>query len=160
MPAQSFCSLEILRIDEPGSVERIMKLISTAIAGFWILFTGSTALAQDDVEEAQDSEARVCVNSRAIRNFDAFTDQHVYVREGSTRHFLFTMSNRCPGLRNANGIAIKDTTSRVCSNSFGEIVYRDRMGGMGLRSCRIGKIEVVESKEDAKAIVEAGSGNQ
>jgi hypothetical protein len=54
------------------------------------------------------------------------------------------------------GIAIKDSTNRVCSDGFGEIAYRDRMGGgRRLESCRIDTIERVESKDDAKAIVAA-----
>ena len=40
--------------------------------------------------------------------------------------------------------------SQVCSNGFGEIVYRD-MGRM--ESCRIGTIESVASKEDAEGLV-------
>ena len=46
-------------------------------------------------------------------------------------------------------------TSRVCSDGFGEIIYRDRMGGRRMESCRIGTIERVESRDDAEAIVEA-----
>lgn len=114
------------------------------------------ASSQEDApDSAAGSGERVCVNARAVRNFDAFTDQHVYVQEGSSRHLLFTMRSRCINLRNAMGIALKDTTSRICSDGFGEIVYRDRMSSQRLQSCRIGKIEVVESKEDARAIVDA-----
>jgi hypothetical protein len=65
------------------------------------------------------------------------------------------MRNRCINLRNAMVIALKDTTSRICSDGFGEIVYRDRMSSRRMQSCRIGKIEVVDSKDDARAIVAA-----
>ncbi len=130
-----------------------MNLMKTSLLTLMILIASPFALAQEDGDESEDSEGRVCVNVRAIRTFDAFTDEHVYVKEGSSKHFLFTMRNRCHNLRNAQGIAIKDVTSRVCSNSFGEIVYRDRMSTMGLQSCRISTIVEVESKDDAKAIV-------
>jgi len=132
-----------------------MKKLYQFAIGLALLAVVPVVLAQNQADEADSSEARVCFNSRAVNNFDAITDQHVYVREGSSRHFLLTMRNRCPNLRNANGIALKDTTSRICSDGFGEIVYRDRMSRMGLQSCRIGTIEVVENKDDAKAIVES-----
>ena len=132
-----------------------MKILLALLAAIGVMTITPGALAQDDSEEENPATERVCVNTRAVRSFDALTDQHVYVQEGSNRHLLFTMRNRCPNLRNALGIAIKDTTSRVCSNGFGEIVYRDRMSGRSMQTCRIDTIEVVESREDAKAIVEA-----
>ena len=61
------------------------------------------------------------------------------------------MQRKCFGLRDAYGIGIKDTMSRVCSRSFGEVVYRDR--GKRLQSCRIDIIEAVASKDDAKGLV-------
>lgn len=133
-----------------------MSIKRAILVGLILAFIGQFAFAQEDeATGADDSNERVCVNVRAIRTFDALTDEYVYVRQGSNKHFLFTMRNRCHNLRNAQGIAIKDTTSRVCSDGFGEIVYRDRMGGRRLESCRIGNIEIVESKDDAKAIVAA-----
>jgi hypothetical protein len=65
------------------------------------------------------------------------------------------MQRNCRNLRDATGIAIKDATSRVCAEGFGEIIYRDRMGGRRLESCGIENIESVESKEDARAIAAA-----
>ena len=66
------------------------------------------------------------------------------------------MRSRCIGLRNAMGIAFRDTSSRTCSDGFGEIVYRDRMAGGGrMESCRIDTIEKVEGIDDAKESVAA-----
>lgn len=118
------------------------------------------AFAQEAAPQTEAAEERICVNTRAIRTFDALTDMYVYVREGSNKHYLFTMRNRCHNLRDALGIAIKDTTSRICADGFGEIVYRDRMGGKRLESCVIGTIERVDSKDDAKAIVAARTAKQ
>ena len=114
------------------------------------------ASGQDEDEKSADGGERVCVNTRIIDSFDALNDRYVYVKARGNDHYLFTMSGNCFGLRNAKGIVIKDATSRVCSDGFGEIAYRD-MGNT--RSCRIGKIEVVESKDDAKAFVEQRAGN-
>jgi len=124
------------------------------------LIASPLATSQDASEEAADdgdSEEQVCIYPRNVRTFDAIDDQHIYVREGSDKHFLLTMQTRCFNLRSAMGIAFKDTTSRTCSNGFGEIVYRDRMGSPGRRmeSCRIDTIERVESKQDAESVVEA-----
>ena len=118
-----------------------------------ILAMGTTsAFAEEAEDDAAEEEAveRICVNKRTINSFDAIDDKHVYIKATGDNHFLFTMQRRCFGLRNAMGIGIKDTTSRVCSDGFGEIVYRD-MGRM--ESCRIDTIDSVASKEDAEGLV-------
>jgi hypothetical protein len=126
------------------------------LIGLLLVPAGHFAFAQDEAPEGEDSEERICLNVRAIRSFDALTDEYVFVQEGNSKYYLFTMRNRCHNLSDAMGIAIKDSMNRVCSNGFGEIVYRDRMGGgRRLESCRIDTIERVESKDDAKAIVAA-----
>ena len=95
------------------------------------------AYAQDEKTEDGDEEetdARVCVYTRNIDGFDALTDEYVFISARRNEHYLFTMRSRCHGLRSAMGIAVKDTMNRVCSNGFGEIVYRD----FGRReSCRL-----------------------
>jgi hypothetical protein len=120
-----------------------------------LLLLCSAPFAQEDESDGTDDagSGRVCVNIRSIRSFDAFDDQNVYVREGSSRHFLFRMRHRCPGLRHSYGIAVKDRTSRICSDSTGEIVYSDRAGGRGNRSCPVETIIAVESKAAAEALV-------
>ena len=118
-----------------------------------VVTMGATnAFAEDADEEAAEEEVveRVCVNKRSINSFDAIDDEHVYIKVSVNDHYLFTMQRRCTGLRHANGIGIKDTMSQVCSNGFGEIVYRD-MGRV--QSCRIDTIESVASKEDAEWLV-------
>jgi hypothetical protein len=114
----------------------------------------TSAFAEETEDKADDKEAveRVCVNKRQISSFDAIDDQHVYIRASGKRHFLFTMQRHCLGLRNANAIGIKETMSRVCSDGFGEIVYRDMSRRM--ESCYIRNIETVASKDDAKGLVE------
>jgi len=130
------------------------------LVGLLLAFTSPVTFAQDDDAEDGNGSERICVNVRAIRSFDALTDNYVYVREGSSKHYLFTMRNRCHNLRNAMGIAIKDMISRVCSDGFGEILYRDQMGGRRLESCRIGSIEAVDSKDHAKEIVTEKTGRE
>jgi len=130
-----------------------MKRNKVCLTSLIILLIGPLAMAQDEETEGANKEsANVCVNSRTIRTFDAFTDEHIYVEDRGDKHYLFTMRSRCLGLRNSLGIAIKDTTSRVCSNGFGEVAYRDHSNR--LTSCRIDTIEEVDSKGDAKAVVQ------
>ncbi|MDH4072345.1 MAG: DUF6491 family protein [Gammaproteobacteria bacterium] len=131
-----------------------MKPLSVVIAAVSVLVAPVFALAQDETSEEPAAEENVCINTNMVRSFEAFDDMHVYVRQGSSQHFLLTMRSRCLGLEWAQGIAFKDTTSRICSNRFGEIVFRDRTMAQGLQSCRIGKIERVESREAAKELVE------
>jgi hypothetical protein len=107
--------------------------------------------AADTEDQALEAGDRVCVSVRSINSFDAIDDSHVYIKANVNDHYLFTMFGSCFGLRNAHGIAVKDTFSRVCSNSFGEIVYRDM--GRRLESCRIDNVERVASKEDAEGLV-------
>jgi len=111
-----------------------------------------SAFAEEGDDEAEEEEAvqKVCVNKRSINSFDAIDDEHVFIKAGVNDYYLFTMQRRCFGMRNAMGIGIKDTMSRVCSDGFGEIVYRD-MGR--IESCRIDTIESVPSKEDAEGLV-------
>ena len=114
--------------------------------------TGGFADEAEDEAEEEEAVERICVNRRSINSFDAIDDQHVYIKATGNKHYLFTMQSRCFGLRDAYGIAVKDTMSRVCSKGFGEIVYRDR--GQRLQSCRIDTIEAVASKDDARGLVE------
>ena len=121
----------------------------------WILLL-ICPLANAQDEEAtnadeEESDAIVCIYSRNIDGFDALTDEHVFISARRDENYLFTMRRRCTGLRSAMGIAIKGTTSRVCADGFGEIVYRDM--GRRLESCRIDNIERVESKDAAKELI-------
>jgi hypothetical protein len=122
---------------------------------FVIIALGGCATSPDDAADASDdgfiAADRVCVSARSINSFDAIDDEHVYIRAHVNDHYLFTMYGGCFGLRSAQGIAVKDTFTRVCSNSFGEIIYRDM--GRGLESCRIRNVESVASKEDAEGLV-------
>ena len=104
-------------------------------------------------DKSPGAPGKVCVNVRNIDSFDAIDDRHIYIKaRGEQKHFLLTMVGVCLGLRNAQTIAVKDTQSRVCSNSFGEVVYRDL--GRSLESCRIRTIDAVSSKDDAKDLVQ------
>jgi hypothetical protein len=118
-----------------------------------LALSGCAASSGDVADESLGAPEKVCVNVRSITSFDAIDDRHLYIEaRGQQKHFLFTMHGRCLRLRSAYTIAVESTLSRVCSNSFGEIIYNE--GGRDSESCRIRTIEVVSSKDDAKALVE------
>lgn len=108
--------------------------------------------------EPEQKEERVCFNSNNVRGYTVLDDRYVYVSERRNKHYLLTMQTRCTNLDGAFGIAISDTTSRVCSRGFGKIIYQDRLSGREVESCRIREIERVDDKEHAKRIVAARTG--
>lgn len=118
-----------------------------------ILALSGCATSSDEVADRSLAKAETaCVNVRNISSFDAIDDQHLYVKApGQPKHLLFTLDGTCFGVRSAQTIAVKDKFTRVCSDSFGEVIYRDP--GRGLESCRIRDIEAVASKDDAKQLV-------
>lgn len=117
------------------------------------VLAGCAASSGNVADESLGAPEKVCVNVRNISSFDAIDDRHIYIKaRGGQKHFLFTMYGGCTGLRSAQTIAVKDTMSRVCSNSFGEVVFRQM--GRGLESCRIRTIEAVSDKDDARGLVE------
>ena len=129
-----------------------MKILSSGLATLSLLFGCSFALAQDEGADVSDPAGDVCVYTRRIDNFDGIDDEHLFVEERGNDYYLFTMRRRCSGLRFANGIGIKGTTSRVCGDGLSDVVYR--AAGNRIETCGIDDIETVESKEHAEALVE------
>jgi len=136
-----------------------MKRRQALIPLLILVFGAFPALSQikfEEADEADDTEntvKKMCVSAGNIRSLNAIDDQHIYVSaNGSNKHFLFTMRRRCLGLRGANPIAVKDPTSRVCSNSFGAITYRQM--GRGTETCNIGTVEAIGSREQAWRLVD------
>jgi hypothetical protein len=134
---------------------------------------GVHVAAQDDGEDARDdAETDVtevdaasipptaeegCFNVREVRNFDALSNEFVFVEGRGDEMFLLTMFSNCIGLRDSFEIAIQSRMSRVCSNSSADIRYRglDR----GLDTCQIVKVEKVDDKAAAEALAESRSRN-
>ena len=117
-----------------------------------LTLSGCATSSEEVADESLGTAERVCVSVRSISSFDAIDDEHIYIKATGNEHYLFTLYGICSGLRSAQGIAVRDTFSRVCSNSYGEIIYRDM--GRGLESCRIRNVEAVANKDDAEGLVE------
>jgi Family of unknown function (DUF6491) len=124
-----------------------------------LLLGTSAALSQikfeeaDEVDETESVVKKMCVSAQNIRSFNAIDDQHLYVSAyASNKHFLFTMQRRCLGLRSAINITVKDKSGRLCSNSFGAIIYSQM--GRGTETCSIDTVEAIGSREDAWRLVD------
>lgn len=128
-----------------------MSIRKAILIGLLLALAGQIAYGQ---EEGLDQADRVCINSRTVRNFDALDDRHIFIQEGSKKYYLITLRNRCLDLDYAQAIAFADTTTRICSKGFGEVIFRDQMDRR-LEKCRIDTIERVGSKNEAKEIVAA-----
>ena len=105
--------------------------------------------AKEGAEETAIEE-RVCFNRRLVSTFDGLSDKHVYIKEGTSDFYLLTMRRYCSGLEDARTIMFRDTLNRICSDGFGEVIYRGR--GRDDR-CRIETVERVQNKDEAKALV-------
>ena len=115
--------------------------------------SGCATSSDKDVDRSMAKTETICVNVRNISSFDVIDDQHLYVKAlGQPKHLLFTLDGTCFGLRSAQTIAVQDKFTRVCSDSFGEVIYRDAC--RGLESCRIRNIEVAASKDAVEQLVE------
>ena len=92
-----------------------------------------------------------CFLVRDIDDFDALSDELVFIEGRSDENYLLTMWPGCFGLKGALGIAVSSPMSRVCSTSGAEIRYR----GLGrLEICRIRMVEAIANKEAAHALLE------
>ena len=124
-------------------------LVSIVISVIAVVTSGCAS-----TETASEASAnRTCFNIREITSWSSIDDKHLYI-EGirSDSKYLFTMFSSCYGIDFSQVIALSNPMSRLCSNDFGRVTYRD--GGRRM-SCNIDNIEQVVSKADAEDIVEA-----
>ena len=130
------------------------NLLRTSIALLAALFAAQGSLADDEnTEGTEAADEKVCFDSNRVRNFDGLDDDFLFIEVNSNDMYLLEMRSTCFGLRNARVIAFKDTSRRICSDdNFVEILVRD-MGRTS--SCRLSGIEPVDSKDQARSIVEA-----
>ena len=117
----------------------------------------TTAEKTIDASFAPPAAEEACFLVRDIDDFDALSDELVFVEGRGNDNYLLTMWPGCFGLKGALGIAVSSPMSRVCSTSGAEIRYR----GLGrLEICRIRLVEAIESKEAAEALLEQRSAGQ
>ena len=125
------------------------------------LLTVTAGLAQDNANDAREVEVaggeppseEACFNVREVRNFSALDDRYVYLETLGNEHYVLTMFPGCFGLEDSIQIAISNQMSRVCSIDTAKITYRG-VGG-DLESCPIRRVEAVEDRSAAEALVES-----
>lgn len=93
---------------------------------------------------------RVCVLVRDIHDFDPIDDQHLVVEARLDRFYLLTVEG-CSGLSFARGISIAGRSSEICGDGFDWLSFEDP--GVGLKRCRVTRIQPVEDLEAARLLV-------
>ncbi len=103
--------------------------------------------------EAEPSADRVCVRVRQITSISALSDRHVLVKATGSGYSLFTVDVGCGGLSLARAIAIVEAGQRVCGDGFEFLSFRHP--GVGVKRCRIVRIEPVADERAARALIES-----
>jgi len=102
---------------------------------------------------------RVCVNVREINSIGALEDdQHAFVNVGSNRYYLLTLDRGCMDLRFARGVVVGDGASRVCGDGFSFLTFQNP--DLGPMRCRIEGMVAVESKAEARELIEADKSDE
>jgi hypothetical protein len=92
-----------------------------------------------------------CFNIRNVDSFSPLHPRYVYLRLITDRHYLLTLDHIYTSLPYATRIAISEAFTRVCSETGARLTFVDA----GRRvSCRIVRVETVESREAAKKLVD------
>jgi hypothetical protein len=133
--------------------EEGMKIVYWILAGLPLLVVSACAPMDEQTAGQRGDPARVCLNDHEITSFNPIDDDHLYIEGIGNKHYLFTMQKGCIGLRSANTIGIPDRVGRICSNSSDRVIYRDMV--RGAEYCRILDIEIVQDREEARALAEA-----
>jgi len=131
-----------------------MNSIAKLLAVSAIAVTLTACATGERTESAGiESSGKVCINVRTINGFNPLSDRELLVTASVRDYYLFTVFGSCPGLRYANTIAVADPTSRICSDGFGKIAFRD--AGLGRQVCQVDQIERVASPDEAREIAKA-----
>jgi hypothetical protein len=126
-------------------------------AGFFPLFSASTALAQDD--GAFDRTPRDCITVSRIDQTEALDDQNILFRMRGKEVFRNHLPRKCPGLERENRIAYRTTAGRLCSIDTITVLEQWGVGFRDGFTCRLGEfvplspaeIEELEALEDGRA---------
>jgi hypothetical protein len=100
---------------------------------------------------------RVCVRVERINSYEPIGDHHVVITVSAGKRYLLTLDKICTGLEFARGIAVADTSTRVCNDGFAFLAFQQ--SGHGARRCRINNLEEVENSEAAEELVESRKGD-
>jgi len=125
------------------------KLNRYCVAATLLLLAGACA-NQNATPSMAD---RTCISVHSINGFSSLSDRELLVTASVKDHYLLTVDGHCPGLRDAQSVAVIDSVNRICNDGFGRVVFEDR--SFGPQSCRVDSIEQVMSRDEAREIVTA-----
>ncbi len=128
---------------------RLFPLLLSLVTA--IVVPGCASTGAGDADPYAIDRSAECIRIRQVRNWNAIDDEHVWLESSGRRQFLVTLWTRCPGIRFAQVIALKNAGGRICPNDFGSVLFED--AGQTMR-CPIGDVELVGSRGEAEAIVE------
>jgi hypothetical protein len=105
----------------------------------------------ETVSESRPVVEDTCFSLRDVASFSPLHGRFVYVRLVRGQQYLLTLDNIYTSLPYATGVAISGTFDRVCSDAGAVLSFSD----FGRRvSARIVRVEAVNSKETAQALVD------
>jgi hypothetical protein len=91
---------------------------------------------------------RDCINRREITTLRSLDNRHVYVKAGSSRHYLVTMEERCQGLAEARSLEVVEASSRVCADGTSLLAFEHPAAGP--MRCRVSTVEPVKGLAEAE----------
>lgn len=133
---------------------RSVRMSSLGLAVAAAVLGGCASLAAEEGSKAK----RVCVNKREINSINALDDQHAFVKLSASRYYLFTVDDRCRGLRLARTIAFADATTRVCGDGLTLLSFE--YPAVGPMRCRIEGIDSVPDKNAAWELIQSRAAPQ
>jgi hypothetical protein len=128
---------------------RSVRISFLGLAVAAVVLGGCASLPAEKGSKAE----RVCMNRREINSISALDDQHAFVKVSASRYYLFTVDNRCTGLRLARTIAIVDATTRVCGDGLTLLSFD--YPAVGPMRCRIEGIDSVPDMNAARELIES-----
>lgn len=126
-------------------MRRGMTLIVAVVASATVLAGCRSAGTEND--------RRDCLTIRAVQEYVALDDHHVFIDAGGRDEYLLTLEARCNSLGFAHGLTLSDPTGRVCAD--GTSFLRYTLAGAEARQCRVINVEPVADLEAAKALLES-----
>jgi hypothetical protein len=130
-----------------------MKSYAGLVRGLALAVLVLAGCASSQPVAEQPRAGNICINVRQINSFEALDDRHVLIRARVSDYYLFTVGQPCSGLAFARAIVIPEPLNRVCGDGFSDLSFN--LPGAGSKRCRIVKIEPVEDRRAAKALIES-----
>jgi hypothetical protein len=128
---------------------RSVRMSSLGLAVAAAALGGCASLAAEEGSKAK----RVCINRHEINSISTLDDQHAFVKLSASRFYLFTVDNKCNGLKLARTVALDGSAGRVCSDGLTLLSFE--YPAVGPTRCRIEGIDSVHDKDAAWELIKS-----